>query len=88
MPVQDGLSMDVAEEDGQVMRREFTVAKPDLKTLIGIRVENGSRMRVLHPENLGEVVHLDVLFCPPVKFDIRIGILVTSHVSRRPSDRA
>ena len=43
---------------------------------------------MLHLEKLGEVVHLDVLFCPPVKFSIRIVALVTRNVSRRPSDRA
>ena len=43
---------------------------------------------MLHPDNLGEVVHLDVLFRPLVKFGIPIVILVTGNLSRRPSDRA
>ena len=43
IPVQDCRSMNVVEEGGRVMRREFTVAEPDLKTLVGNRVENGSR---------------------------------------------
>ena len=53
MPVQDGLSMDVVEEGRQMMRREFAVAKPDLKALVGDRVEDGSGMGMLHPEDLG-----------------------------------
>ena len=32
---------------------------------------------MLHPVSLGRVVDLDVLFRPPVKFDIRIDVLVT-----------
>ena len=39
------------------MRREVAVAEPDLKTLVGNRVENGSQMQVLHLEDLGEVVY-------------------------------
>ena len=45
-------------------------------------------MRVLHPENFGKVVELDILFCPPIKCGGRIVVLVTGDVSRRPSDRA
>ena len=88
MPIQDGLSMNVIEEGGRVARREFAVAEPDLKTLVGNRVENGSRMRMLHPEDLDEVVHLGILFRPPVECDTWIVVLVTRHVSRRPSNRA
>ena len=42
MPVQDALSMDVVKEGGRLVRREFSVAKPDLKTLVGNGVEHGS----------------------------------------------
>ena len=42
MPVQDGLSMDVVEERGRVVGQEFSVAEPDLRTLIGNGVEHGS----------------------------------------------
>ena len=42
MPVQDGLSMDVVEEGRQMMRREFAVAKPDLKALVGDEVKHTS----------------------------------------------
>ena len=34
MLVQDGLSMDVVEEGGQLVRREFAVVEPDFKTLV------------------------------------------------------
>ena len=36
------------------------------------------------PENLDKVVHLDILFCPPVKFGVWIIALVTGNVLRRP----
>ena len=42
MPVQDGLSMDVVREGGRSVRREFAVAKPDLKTLVGDEVKHTS----------------------------------------------
>ena len=45
-------------------------------------------MRVLHPEDLGEVVHLDILFHPPVECGVLVVVLMTRHVSRRPSNRA
>ena len=86
MPVQDGRSMDMVKEGGQVVRRELAVAEPDLETLIGNRVENRSLMRMLHPEDLGEDIHLDVLFRPPVEFGAWIVILVTRHVLHRPSN--
>ena len=35
---------------------------------------------MLHPENLGEVVDLDVLFHPPAKFGIRIAVLATGNI--------
>ena len=41
--------MNVVEEGGRVMR----VAEPDLKALVGNRVEDGSQMGMLHPEDLG-----------------------------------
>ena len=44
-------------------------------------------MRVLHPEDLGEVIHFDVLCCPPFEFDTWIIVLTTRHVSRRLSHR-
>ena len=80
--------MNVVEEGGRVVRREFTVAEQGLKTLAGNRVENGSGMRLLHPEDLGEVVYLDVLCRPPVEFNTWIVVLVTRHVSLCPSNWA
>ena len=50
------------------MRREFTVTEPDLEALGGNRVEDGHGMRVLHPEDLCQVIHLNVRCRPPVKF--------------------
>jgi hypothetical protein len=43
---------------------------------------------MLHPENLGEIVHLYILFGPPVEFGGRVFVLVTSDVSGGPFDGA
>ena len=88
VPVQDGLAVDVVKEGRRMVRREFAVAEPYLKALVCNGIDDGSRMRVLHPEDLGEVIHFDVLCCPPVEFDTWIVVLVTRHVSRLPSQRA
>ena len=37
--------MNVVKEGGQVVRREFMVAKPDFKTLVGNRVETGAKYK-------------------------------------------
>ena len=44
MPVQDGLSMDMVEEGGRSVRKEFAAAKLELKTFVRNRVEDGSQM--------------------------------------------
>ena len=88
VPVEDGLAMDVVKEGGQWVGREFVIAQPCLESLVEHGMEHRSQVRVLHPENLGKVVHLDVLLCPPVKFCGRIIVLVPGDASRCPSNRA
>ena len=41
-------------------------------------------MQILHPENLGEVIHFDIPLGPPVKFCCRIVVLVARDVSCSP----
>ena len=53
VPLEDGLAVDVVEEDGRWMRGQFAVAQPNLETLARDGIEDRSGVGMSHPEDLG-----------------------------------
>ncbi len=83
VPVENSLAVNVIEEDGRRVGRQLASAEPNLEAFVAQRTEDWFGMRVLHPEDFGEVIHLNILEGPPVQGLRRVVVLMPSDMARR-----
>jgi hypothetical protein len=88
VPVEDRLSVDVIKVSRGGMRGKLAVAKPDLKAFVRDGIEHWGRVRVAHPKDLGEIIHLNILLSPEVQIGSSIIVLMALNMSSSPCDGA